>query len=1035
MSSRRGSTTEIGLETTNTIAAADDDLESSPTLPLDGVAASLEPALAPVRIGRFPVIGELGRGGMGVAYVAYDENLDRSIAIKLVRSDRQVGAEAQARLLREAQALARINHPNVVNVLEAGTFQSQVYMAMELVRGDTIDDWLDSRQRHWREVVAVFNQAARGLQAVHAAGLVHRDFKPSNVIVGDEGRVRILDFGIVSAANALDDAPPATPAAPEPVRHATSPATRSSGRLTETGTLLGTPAYMAPEQLARGPADARSDQFAFCVSLYEGLYGQRPFAGESLAEIMAAIEHGEVRAEPRSSRVPGWVRAVVLRGLRADPAQRWPSMDALITALERDPARRRRAWLLAAAVVALGAGGVAAGMALTGSRDGQVCRGAQAQLAGAWDDARRAGVERALLATNVPYAASTWSRAADLLDGYARDWTRAHTDACEATAVRKEQSQIVLDQRMACLSERRNALAALTTELGAIDAASVQHALKAVSALPPLEPCADPIYLGAQVKPPVDAEVAAAVIALRERLAHARELEKLGKFDHALALARELAGEAERIDYMPLHAEIDLLLGILEAKKGAFEDARMSLERAFFAARTARYQEVAVDSAAELILVVGLRLARAEQGDAWSRHARAELGQGPDNPRTAHVLSRMGGSLIGQGKYKEAADALRAALDTLDTLERAGAERGAANALRRSELLANLGVASYRLGKRDEAGELYQRALELGEELFGPEHPDLVMNITNLGTLANARGRDDEAMAYYRRALSLAESGLGAEHPFVASLLNNIARVMAAQGDPAGAEAHYRRSIAMRERTLGPEHPDLLSSVNNLGELFAQAGKHEQAAEQYGRALAIAEKGLGPEHPHTAVPLMNMSNLALEQGKVQEARAHIERAMAIWKKALGPEHRDVGKAHVQLGKIARKQGRPGAAVEHCRTGLALIEKADGPDSPELSDALIELAEALIEAGQASAAVDPAERALRLRQHGAPAADAGTVNSAPAVALAEAQVVLARALLSSGQGERARELLGLARETYEKAGDRKALARIAALSRR
>jgi eukaryotic-like serine/threonine-protein kinase len=316
------------------------------------VAAGLfDEPLNPVKIGRFTIVRKLGSGGMGVVYVAYDEQLDRRVAVKLLRSARPT-PEARARLEREAQAMARLSHPNVVTVHEVGAHAEQVFVAMEFVEGKDLRGWLAAEPRTWRAVVGVFSQAGEGLAAAHEAGIVHRDFKPDNALVGDDGRVRVADFGL---AHGFEGAA---------AELSSSGLEDSQGRLslslTRTGALMGTPAYMAPEQYAGKRTDARGDQFSFCVALWEALYRERPFSGETLLALSSAVSEGKINEPPADSEVPQWVQSILRRGLATAPDARWPSMRALLDALGRDPDAARRRILLV-----LGLGG--ATLALVGS--------------------------------------------------------------------------------------------------------------------------------------------------------------------------------------------------------------------------------------------------------------------------------------------------------------------------------------------------------------------------------------------------------------------------------------------------------------------------------------------------------------------------------------------------------------------------------------------------------------------------------------------------------------------------------------------
>src|SRR5258708_23662444 len=232
-------------------------------------------------LGRYIVLNKLGRGGMGVVYAAYDPELDRKVAVKLLRAEADTKSNAraaQARLLREAQAMARLSHPNVISVHDVGALRTQVFIAMEFVEGKTLTRWLKEKPLTPREIVQTFLQAGKGLAAAHAAGLVHRDFKPDNVLIGNDGRIQLLDFGFARAVEDVVGYAPTLP--PQVVASGLSTPRQLEARLTRSGAFLGTPAYMAPEQLLRTTIDARADPFSFCVALYEALYGKRPLSAQ-----------------------------------------------------------------------------------------------------------------------------------------------------------------------------------------------------------------------------------------------------------------------------------------------------------------------------------------------------------------------------------------------------------------------------------------------------------------------------------------------------------------------------------------------------------------------------------------------------------------------------------------------------------------------------------------------------------------------------------------------------------------------------------
>jgi formylglycine-generating enzyme required for sulfatase activity len=339
------------------------------------------------RIGRYVIVERVGTGAMGVVYGAYDPELDRKVALKLLKPGQGLKDLARARLLREAKAIARLQHPNVVAVHDVGMFEDQVFLAMEFVAGGTIKSWLAEKPRSWREILDVFIAAGRGLAAAHAAGLVHRDFKPDNVLLDKETRPRVVDFGIARQAGANDDELAETADISEDGKATL----RESGKqalatLTKTGTWVGTPAYMAPEQFLGQRGDEKSDQFSFCVALYEALYGERPFAGDDMLSISVNVTTEQLRPLPRDRGVPTWVRRVILRGLKVDAAGRWESMAALIAALSTDPVAKLRNRLLVGGIAAVVATIVVVAWQMVSRRRAETER----QIAGYLEEGRRA---------------------------------------------------------------------------------------------------------------------------------------------------------------------------------------------------------------------------------------------------------------------------------------------------------------------------------------------------------------------------------------------------------------------------------------------------------------------------------------------------------------------------------------------------------------------------------------------------------------------------------------------------------------------
>ncbi|HEX8795974.1 MAG TPA: serine/threonine-protein kinase, partial [Polyangiaceae bacterium] len=418
---------------------------TAPTAPMPPDARPVEPLPAlPEAFAslddRYVLLEKLGSGGMGEVYAAYDRRLDRKVALKMLRTE---NAHYRERLMREAQAMARLSHPNVVAVFDAGATEGRLFLAMEFVQGGTLraHQRETKTKRSWQETLRLYMEAGRGLAAAHAAGLVHRDFKPDNVLLSTTGQVKVTDFGIArsvgEASAPIESAARPPPAAVPPPEPSSTRSVSLAEGITEEGMLLGTPGYMAPEQYLGEAVDERTDQFSFCVALYEGLYGERPFAGRS-KDVTAQFEAaslGQVREAPKGVTVPLHLRRVLLRGLKGVRAERYPTMQALLDDLLRDPARR---WWRAAAVaasVAIVAASAVGAARVAASRQDQLCAGGDAEASEVWSADAQRRIEAALLETGVPYAADTWQRTRAQIDRYMDAWTTAHRQTCQATRV------------------------------------------------------------------------------------------------------------------------------------------------------------------------------------------------------------------------------------------------------------------------------------------------------------------------------------------------------------------------------------------------------------------------------------------------------------------------------------------------------------------------------------------------------------------------------------------------------------------------
>jgi eukaryotic-like serine/threonine-protein kinase len=664
------------------------------------------------RVGRYIILSHLGSGGMGMVYAAYDPELDRKIALKLVRP-RVVGRdEARSRFVREARAMAKVAHPGVVPVHDVGAFGDSIFLAMELVDGCDAREWLDRERPTWRRALLALISAGRGLAAAHDAGIVHRDVKPANVLIGRDGRARVGDFGL-ARTDERESTSLVTTTGPGSSGEA-EPAT-----VTRSGVVLGTPAYMAPEQHLGRRADARSDQFSFCVLLYEAVYGERPFAAPPRSDVPVAValaaevSAGRIRPAPRTGRVPAWLRRALVRGLEVSPERRWPSMSALLAELDEAPRRRRRPLIAVggtAALVTVGAA-FALGRAAPADEPGS-CTGGDALVASAWSPARRSAALARLEALG-PYGQSASERIGAAVEGFATGWSGAHRDACLAHR-RGDRSDALFDRQVACLERARTAFSALGEVVDSTEEATLPGAVVAASSLPELATCDDAEALLVAVAPPA-ATVAAAVARVASDVEHARVLVDAGRYDEAEALAERAVATARPLGYAPV------LAGALAVEGRAAMNVTRGRARAV----------PLLDEAAGLAAEAGDDALAVE---TWARSAWAR-GTGA-TPSTDVTEGRQ----------------LALGLAARPTTAR----------FARALLLNNLGSIADARGRRDEARIWFAQAVATAAEVSGPGAIELVNASGNLARVTDDAERRD---ALFADATARLERLVGSDHP------------------------------------------------------------------------------------------------------------------------------------------------------------------------------------------------------------------------------------------------------------------------------
>lgn len=788
---------------------------------------------------RFRLGAELGRGGMGTVRVAFDKRLGREIAIKLVRGLRP---EHDERLRREAEALAKLSHHNVVRIYDADTVDGQTFIAMELVQGETLDRWQRGASRSWKECLSVYLQAGRGLAAAHGAGLVHRDFKPANCIIDTEGQVRVLDFGLAGTLVVDDDSPVGFQGSDARISDHTDPGIRSSDsatasrtapdRLTKAGSVLGTPAYMAPEQLHPGTADARSDQFSFCVALYEALYGELPFGGDPrpiLLEMADGTMH--VPSSPPSDRkVPRWLRRIVLRGLSARPDARWPSMAKLLGAIELQRERAKQT------SVALVIGGVVcaalAGFAALVPSASLPCADARNGLEGIWDATQEDGVREAFLAAPSPGAPHAWTTVQRELERYASDWTRASVQACEATRVHQEQPVAVFERRQRCLSRRRAALRDRVELLASGAPDVVNEAVALVTTLPRVEPCGDVELLAreaGELSP--DAELRAST--LQEDLERVRAHDLVGRHPKAqqeigplVEQARSLAHPSVLAEALQLSGQIHVNVDDHDAAETLFREARAS----------APAHEHGIRAAAGLVHIIGIERAKPERALELGLYA-GDLAQVPglEPSLRAEVLTAMAQVQTQRGEQFEARKLYATAIEVLEA-------RFGGDHIALVEALDGQATAADKQGQREAAERSYRRALEIREHWLGPDHPAVAYQLANLAAvLDDDKSRRVETLELCVQAARILEQATTPNHKRLASVHVNLGSVLSKLDRQPEAAVHLRRAIEEWSKAGQASHPRTAMAYFNLGRVLEKQGQRQEAIEAYRRAQQILE--------------------------------------------------------------------------------------------------------------------------------------------------------------------------------------------------
>jgi serine/threonine protein kinase/tetratricopeptide (TPR) repeat protein len=982
------------------VSVVDDTMVSGPQARQTTRPSSREPkpdSEMPTTIGRYIVLGRLGAGAMGEVLAAYDPRLDRKVAVKRIHPAGGSLEAARIRLEREAQALAKLDHRNVVKVHDVIVQYGSVFVAMEFVEGETLGEWMHGEQgrpRHWRAIVPVFEAFGAGLAAVHAVGLVHRDVKPGNVMIGADGRVRVMDFGLARLDGDADEGPEVSAVYEIPeelaeLRDSIVSNQAQTQELTQAGALLGTPAYMASEQFSGMGATARSDQFSFCVTLHEALYGVRPFSGDSVLELCTAVIEGKLDEPPRDVEVPGWLRVVVLRGLAHAASDRFASMDELLAALGTGELRRRRR-----RYVAIGLGLTLAGLAFLGAQRWDLAQREQACVAAGevvdelWNPQTQAELEAGMLATELSYAATSVERVRPWLDGYSRSWATQAEAACTAAKVERRWDFDTHDRASWCLEQRRSALASLIDRLTHAEGLDVQYAVESAAALESPDVCTDVRVLASMGAPP-DPALRPQVLALQDRLALAARVDSSEGLDQGednqLEIARAIERDARALPWLPLAIRARQVEGRLLRLSGEIDEAELRTADAHGEAARAGLWAEASSAAILLGSIFADQPLHAAEARLWLENAeiarvhasdphgllRSEIEASLASVQlTAHSFeaalehgeqARAGLELVFGTEHPRVGDALHdlatiyaAKPDYASALE---LETEALALFRRSfgpnhprigRSLSSLGEIRDKLGEREEAALLFEQAMAIFE-LDELSRPFLIRNLNLLGMMRWDQGRYPDARAHLTRATELVEATPNISRRLEADTISNLGLAYRGLGEYAKARELYERALEIFVETIGTDSKEVASLHNNIAILLYLEGDIPGCAKRLELSIEIEERILGPQHPSLVDKIVNLGRTRAALGEYEQALEDVRRALAINELALGRDSAENGPLYWRLGIISSQSGDYPAGLAAFERGLVLLENDEVEWARDLARLRLSFGQALWDA--------------------------------------------------------------------------------------
>ena len=763
-------------------------------------------------------------------------------------------------------------------------------------------EWLEDNAPTWKEVVAVFVRAGQGLDAAHRAGLVHRDFKPHNVLVDSHGRVKVVDFGL---ARAHDDPSSSTSGT------ASLSDAALAERLTQADRVVGTPRYMAPEQFDKAPVGPAADQFGFCVALYKALFRQWPFPAGGFQQLLHAVRRNPPQPAPKGTKVPARIRKAIFKGLRRRPDQRHASMDALLSQLQP-----RRIPIMP---IAIGAAVVAAGvlaLALPDSEPSAACSG-DAALGDLFSAEQREGIASGFATASPRYGEQAWARVDQATQARLDAWTEAYDRTC---AARGEPNA---DARFACLHRLRARYAAMAERLEGGETHVVYSAVSAALALPQVSECDAP-----EQEPPE-------LRTIRERVGDVRTQLALGDPEQAEALVRRLWESPERVDTPAARALILEVYGASEAALGRDREAKERLEQAHAAASEAGEDRSAARSASALMSLAADD-GKVDEALDWARHAEAALDRVPSAlsvrvdflDRRAHLERQ-------RGHVDAAIEQRREAVAAAREIEPQGGPNVAT-------VIANLATDYRAAGRLTDSIDTHEDALQMRRKWLGTGHPEVGLSLLGLGTARSQLGELDQAEAHLREALRLYEEAYGEDSPRLIPPLGNLGNAVSAQDRQEEALAIYERTLALVAKAHGEDSPRIVPWLSNSAVALRGLGRFDEAIARQVRALALETATWGDKHPGVARTRVMLGATYEDAGDLPSAARTYDQALEVLR--TDPTSRTLlGQTLYRRARVHHRAGETRRAREQLTKSIEILRAAESA-TEDLDDARKLLAE-------------------------------------------------------------------------------------------